>query len=280
MALPFIVVDQNYLRDEQLLSECIARANINNEFIILADTAFVEMMKNPNWKYTVQQSLKVLAKYPESVLVAYSCGKLLRMERNSGIPQFDIVDRIGTLHVQRILYEINKGMTTFLDSLEKDVLEAQAMAHEQQLNHSENRKYVAASIEFWKSSLPNSAIKQLRKGDRNLFQELLTMPFLSKMCYFSMISLGWSEDAAKHLVSCPSASSHNFLCIAARGLKYIAKGGFESIRDKHITNAVADLDYLFTATFCRELLTKENDLRELYEDVCVALAKKWTEKIV
>jgi hypothetical protein len=271
MVLPYVVIDQNCLRDESILNERIIRARTHGELIVLADTAFIEMTKNAEWELTINQSLKILAKFPMGVVASYSPGQLLRMERDSGQALCDIVDHNSTPKIRRLLGEIGRGENHFLKVIEPFVIDGQSVFREQKLNHERNRPYVGAAVEFWKLLLTKTAIKQLRRNDRKLFCELLASPHVTERCRVAMDMLGWAKGSTAYLASHPSVSSHNFLCISALGLRYLAEGGFESKSAEKITNDVADLDYLLTATFCKNLLTKDKKLNELYENICIAI---------
>lgn len=271
MVLPYIVIDQNCLRDEDILRERVTRARTHGELIVLPDTAFIEMTKNAEWELTIKESLRILAKYSAGVVVSYSPGQLLRMERDSGRAHCDIVDHIATPQIRSLLDEIDRGENNFLEIIKPLVVDAQAVFRNQKLNHEGNRKYVAAAVGFWELSLPMTAIKQLRRNDRKLFCELLASSHVVEMCRISMEGLGWAAGSSSYLASSPSVTSHNFLCIAALGLRYVADGGIEGKSAEKVTNDVADLDYLLMATFCKELLTKDQKLNELYENVCAAI---------
>jgi hypothetical protein len=211
MRLPYIVVDQNCLRDETVLNERLIRAREHGELIVLADTAFIEMTKNAKWELTIEKSLNILAKYPEGIVASYSPGQLLRMERDSGQPHCDIVCHEATPEIQRWLYEIGKGESIYMESIKPLVIDAQEVFRSQKLNHEQNRTYVTAAVEFWKLLLPPTTIKDLRKQDRKLFCELLASPYITEACRVGLGVLGWAKGSLHKLALSPSVSSHNFL---------------------------------------------------------------------
>jgi hypothetical protein len=274
MKLPYLVVDQNCLRDEIVLNERLIRAREYGELLVIPDTAFIEMTKNAKWELTIEKSLNILAKYPEGIVASYSPGQLLRMERDSGRPHCDVVWHEATPEIQRWLYEIAKGERIFMDSIKPLVSDAQEVFRGQKLNHAQNKIYVTAAVEFWQLLLPPTAIKQLRKQDRKLFCELLAAPYITEICRIGLGASGWETGSTRNLASSPSVSSHNFLCIAALGLRYLVDGGIEGKSAETVSNDVADLDYLLMATFCKDLLTKDRRLKELYLNVCMAIDQR------
>jgi hypothetical protein len=271
---PYIVVDQNCLRDAEVLDRLVIKAKALNQVIVLPDTAFIEMTKNAQWELTIQQSLKVLAKYPAHVAASYSPGQLLRMERDSGQPHCDIVWHEATPFIKRLLHEVAEGKNDYLKELEPLIFDAQETFKKEKLNHEENKIYVAAAVEFWELVLSEEMIKKLRRKDRELLTHLLASPGITEFCRIGLTRLGWAKDSVQYLARNPSVSSHNFLCIAALGLRCVADGGLEGKSDQRITNDVADLDYMLMATFCKELLTRDVRLKELYRCVCAAVEQR------
>src|SRR4051812_42898825 len=47
--LPYVVIDQNCLRDEGIVSQALRSAREGGELIVLTEAAFFEMMKSGEW---------------------------------------------------------------------------------------------------------------------------------------------------------------------------------------------------------------------------------------
>ena len=83
--LPYIVLDQNVLRDEARIKKAIhlVPGGVQGGFL-LPDVAIMEMLKSKEWEYTLRRSLEFLVSMQNRVFVSWGIGELLRKERELG----------------------------------------------------------------------------------------------------------------------------------------------------------------------------------------------------
>jgi hypothetical protein len=274
--LPYSVIDQNSLRDQTAVSTAIANAR-NGRLILLHDIAVVEMTKSAEWSDTLRRSLQLLAQYPQGVVAGHATGELLRREMRTGEPHIDIVDHQWTASLRHYLPDIAAGVPDVMKMLQASVPAAKEIADAQQLDTASNKRILLNAVEMWKSELKGDELKQLRKGDEPLMQHLLSERRMMRTIADSLEAAGYDRQQARHLAAVPSVSAHNWLCLAANSLQWLAQGGLHSLTDDKFTNDLCDMDYLLAASFCEELISKEKKMTLLHNRIRHVVDLRWSE---
>lgn len=259
-----IVVDQNVLRKEHLLRPAIAAAAAAGEKIVIPDIAFAEMMKSAEWASTTEHSLAILAEDPELVVVSHAIGPVMKAEEESGEACTDIIDHDVTPVVRSLLQEIRQGRGPIFDRVAALIGPAQDLAKAQHFEHSRNKQVIERIVAAWKEELSPDDLKKLRRGDDESFVvELLADMSMIRTCRDALIGAGYEEKKANVLAFEPSVSAHNFLCLAAYGVRWI--DGLDSAAPEGVTNDLADMDYIVTASLSRDLVSEEKRVRQIHE---------------
>lgn len=271
ITLPYIVIDQNCLRDVTLVRELQVRARYQSELIILPDIALWEMMKNAQWEETARSSLSPLADYPAGVLLAHGLGDLLRLELADKRPHLDVVYHDATPRIRRLLGDISKGAGSTLEDMRVTVPSAQAELSKQYERHDDNKKRIVDMMKLLKDLL--SGHETLRKAlrdpmsQREAFRGIMAMPAIPLLIKKNLLEKGFSDEVAAG----PSVAHYDGFCIMGLSLLYVAQG-MESRAPERATNDLADLDYIAVALFCKGLATKDSRTRDLYEDLSAVLS--------
>ena len=160
---PYIVLDQNVLRDEAQIKSALALTAEYQARLLLPDVALMEMMKNEHWEDIARQSLALLSTMPSRVAIAWGAGELLRREHAAGQPQIDLVDEEVTNQFRSMLAQLAKKPETALDDLRPYIPGAQTLAQRQHLDHARNKDRVLRMVTSWKAVLTPEGIDRLRK---------------------------------------------------------------------------------------------------------------------
>jgi len=262
MTLKHIVVDQNVLRKESLLQPAIEQAKSNNEFIILTDIALAEMMKAEQWEYTTRRSLKILSELPEIVAVAAAIGPLMKLELDHGKACTDIVDGEVSSALRNLLDEFRTSDGPTLAHIKTAIDDARQLAGSQHFDHDRNKQRLAQVVRGCKESLSAEEIKAVRRGDEAKIQQFLAGWSMTRTCRDGLVGAGYPELLANQLATQPSVSGHEFYAMVSLALRWMdSLDGAEAAK---VTNDLADQDYIVTATFCRDIVSEENRVRQMY----------------
>lgn len=271
LTLPYIVIDQNCLRDMTLVQELQIRARYQGQHIVLPDMALWEMMKNNQWEETAHRSLKTLADFPAGVLLAHAPGDLLRLELTEKHAHVDVIYHDATPRIRRLLGDISKGAGSTLDDMRTTVPAAQPDLSHQYERHTHNKQRIVNMMNLLKELLlgHDRVRKALRDTAtmRDSFRQIMAMPAVKVMTKQTLLDIGFAEEVAAG----PSVAYYHTFGLMGLSLLYIAQG-MESRAPENATNDLADLDYVVIALFCKGLASKDNRTRELYEDLSAALA--------
>ena len=112
--LPFVVLDQNCLRDELIISEAVYQAKKCGRLVVLTETLFQELLKSEQWLSYYRISLSGLTEHPECVVGARSLGELLEGELAGAEPRFDIVSERWTTLLRLHLTNLHTGPDQFM----------------------------------------------------------------------------------------------------------------------------------------------------------------------
>ena len=104
MKKDFLVIDQNYLREDDLAQTPTKETEMD---FAITDTAFIEMLKSSSWEYISERSLKIIANQPERIWISNAVSDLLRLEIKEKRPvrADEIISPILTMRLRLYLKE-------------------------------------------------------------------------------------------------------------------------------------------------------------------------------
>ncbi|KYG08057.1 hypothetical protein BE21_25785 [Sorangium cellulosum] len=264
------------LRREQHLRPVVEEARRRGELVVLPDIALAEMMKHPSgWEGTLGQSLQILARDPDLVAIAQCSGELLRREHATGQPCTDIIDDEVTREVRVLLRELPAGGPT-LARIRTTISNAQRLGQHQHFDNARNRTLLQDLVAAWRSDLRPEDIRALRQpvSREATMRRLLSERSTTVACATALRGGSFNEDDALMLAVQPSASAHNFLVIVALALNWLAYDGLATASGDKLTNDLADMEYVFLATFCRSLTTLETKVQEMDARMRAVIAER------
>jgi hypothetical protein len=165
---PCVVIDQNQLRNpdviKQLLDEC-RRAGLR---LMLPDGAFLEFSKSGYPFDTARRSLQILAPYPEFVCSSRKLADLLRTELQSREPCATLVEETATAFLRSMLAKLEHGDESTLRKLvDGPLAEMMPPALEVWNNHEENKRLIQGIHDQLKADMSSDQLKALRRSPEN-----------------------------------------------------------------------------------------------------------------
>ena len=273
MMKKFLVVDQNYLRCDELAERLESDRGL---VIVFPDIALLEMLKSDKWKSTMKGSLLILSRYPRRVHVSISIGVAIKREiREKRSSNGGLIDREVTKWFRELLNEVAADVEGEKTKVIADrILAIQQQVAIDELDHVSNKlrlEKIMSTLE--PPVLSKGTIKRLRSGKitEHERREIISTaaPFVLEIFFQQADFL---ENKKKSFLKQKPAIlrytySRLWLC-----LSWIARGGFEAAKGTTITNDVIDQEYVITATFFDGILSKEKRVSEAFVDLSGILA--------
>lgn len=267
-----VVLDQNVLRKDHRLVDALDDVRHRGELVILPDIALAEMMKSEQWETTTRRSLKLLSQRPSFVAVSRGVGPLMQTERDSGRPCADVIDHAMTKLFRELLDEIAKSNGRRLEQVKCRIDKARAFARAQHFSLDRNKTQVAEFVEDIKSDLSEEELASARAPNETAIRQLLSTDSMTRTCRQSLVTGGYQAECAAALAHQPSISSHEFLGWMSVGLRWL--NGLEMADPRKVTNDLVDKDYVVLATFCRDIVTMETNVQNLFERMRAVIAMR------
>lgn len=248
----FYVLDQNYLRDEELRQ---LKKNKNCKFVI-PDVALLEMCKSDEWQETMRRSLEILSDCKNRVFFSESVGYGIFNEIESGVSiEGKILFPLQRQKELRIIFDnLNEG----IDRIMPNIHNAQMDARQSALNGDLNKRMFINRIEFFKLNSEDRLFSALRNGTLEravLYNEIIRISL--KECFLFLTKNGLSKTKAKALISKKPLILRLFYIAVYNCAAWIETGGFVSMRPEKATNERQDLDYVLVGSFFEKLLSKD-----------------------
>jgi len=268
-----VCVDQNALRSEKL-AQFVAETEI--EFV-LPDAALMEMCKSEHWERTLRHSLQSLAKAPERVHYTMGNGELLSLERALQRPlsRKELIGADSTTFLRELLYEVNEKASSGsrIDQLRLHWAERRLAMAKGHLNDEENSATIRGLITTIRDKLSAKTLRRFRAeglGDQERIS--VVSGVVSEILPAIMRDQGVRVRAADRLLKAKSYSARYMWLRVYAVVRWIERGGSESVRSERVTNALVDSYYVITGTYFDHLLTNDGDAAEIDNALRAALA--------
>jgi hypothetical protein len=264
--LPFLILDQNAFRDHTVFDPALERARSTGCKLMVIDAALIEMTKNiPHWEETTRRSFALLAQRPDLVTIGRAVPELLLLEHETGAPAFDQLEAEDLVpQFRAFLAETQTGSGSTIENARREIAQAQALMHKQYLDGPRNKRRIQRWCETYKQMFSGAEDRE------RLREPEVRRSFLADQRWAEMLQTELEKAGclvASRLAYERSVSAHTLLASALVGLRWFVNGGVETARESTATNDLMDADYATLGSFCRELITKENKLREEWEDL-------------
>lgn len=247
---------------------------INSDYdavFVVPDSAIMEMCKSERWEYTARRSLKHLAAVPDRVLFALGHGECFRKEIESKRPATfrDLICPNQTLWFRELLTEVVRGDSDkCFDAMAARIKNVQADLKVTSLNHVQNFSDIRKLIDTIDANLRPEYKRRLRASQvpRQEYLTLVSAVLPQALSTWSR-SAGYSPEQFQNLLAAKSFIVR-FMWLRVRAcFDWIARGGIESVDPAKITNSDVDRQYLVVGSYCGTLLSCDNDVKHLDQDL-------------
>lgn len=265
------VVDTSRLRKSEL-TNALQSATPGDRFI-LADTAILETMKNAQWESTARSSFRIIAQYPTRIWVAEAPGDLLRAELATGHETQDIIDAPMSGGFRALLQEIASGVDgPAIAHVRTQVPAAQTDLAQQQQNHAANLQGLRIAFEGIGSSIDIAGYRRIADPQQKEMLRLHRIKTLAQASLRKFVELeGKPADLGNALANGRGILLRFQIGYYCLGFKWAVNNGLDSFPAEKATNEIMDLDHALIATYCEDILTEENSVRELRHDILQVL---------
>lgn len=269
---PFIVVDQNVMRDAGNVLELFVRCQKDNLRLLIPDGAFFELSKSSVPLDTWRRSLIPFARTPSLVCVSQKITKVVAQEVRVGRVCPDIVDPAGTAFLQTMLHELNKGDSPTLQSFICDRLPQLLPDSLEVWNDKESFKQLLVNLrDMLKRELSEAQIKAMRQAPNAAVGKWLADTQGIRFVFQGIQSRGVDDRSALSLTVEPSLSASWLAAQAGIALHWIAFGGLEDCNASDATNDWHDTEYVALGAICQGFQTHDKRAASLCEAVSRAL---------
>ena len=268
--MKFHVIDQNYLRDNDLKKRIIS--SDPEEYFVVTDTALIEMMKYSKWQKISRNSLQIISEHPNKILVSESIPDLIREELSTKktIGLFDLFSDNLTKAFRQYLLEFQRQGQS--GALHFDIAEAikteRALLDRQQLNHSQNLCKLQKGCKELKNILDEESLKRARnnKLTHDELREIIAKPVVVLTASFLKENGFSKNEIYSFLLNNPFTFrfqvAFTMLC-----LRWISSGGVESLKADKSTNEFMDMEYVLIASYGNSILSREPEVHKQLEDL-------------
>ena len=268
----YLVVDQNYLRSEDIKRIAATQPEV---CFVLPDLAMLEMTKSDRRELTIRLSLETLSKCPSRVFVARALGESLRYELTTRRPVVGhLIFREATQFIRRVLCAIaanssNADLARVLNDPENHVADLER----DYLDHPSNKARALELVAATKGSMSAAFVKRVRSA-KATNGELLS--FVANTARSLLIDVleesGFSrQKAIKFARKKPMLLRYFYLKVWAC-LDWEKLGWLESVSAAKVSNELLDHEYILAATFFDGVLSNEQSVIDGYHAVTQLLS--------
>jgi hypothetical protein len=262
----YIVADQSILRE---INAGFFESN-PNIIIVIPDVGLMEMCKSNLWKTTMFRSLKGLSNYPTRCNITIGIGEAIRYETRTRLSiDGKWFNKEMTRFFRKLLTEIAQSKDgEITHKMEKDMANIQDKLRNNELNDAENKKRLSSQIDLLKDMITPDNLKALRAKRVNLQDKLDDVKkaapiFLSEY----LRQAGFPANMIGHfLKQTPALLRLTYLRIWLE-LNWLEQDGFDNVKPEKITNYYMDHDYILTATFFDDFLSRDKDAKSTYDAI-------------
>jgi hypothetical protein len=247
---PVLVLDNNVLRNQQVVERCIARYRDTAEQFALPEMAMFELTKHPDyWEMTVRKSLEYIGRCPEALVITHTAKDLSLAEETTGTPTQWVLNDKMTRAWRKLLLDLRAGDGPDLDYFRWAVpnLRGQLRYEEYETDSLvmvQKLKNMAGTV-FPRELLARVG-EDLARGDRRSFREFLVTVYSVERLRDAHVRRGVARENADALLAAPSVSYLFALAVGALGLEWMFRGGVETASPRRVAN-----DMVRTVSACR-----------------------------
>ena len=271
------VVDQGWMRSPDLSS--IIASEPQSRFVI-PDVAMVEMSKSGNWEGTMRPSLKNLYPAVSRTFMSLSVGEGLQIElKQRRSIERDLLPRDFTDFLRGLISELaeNREGPTF-KRMRADFNAVLADLLKNDLLESDAKPRLTGLVQPWISGLKPETLSILRRQpeDRR-FRQCLAQSNAAIFSQKIAKENGMSDEEADAYLSSQPLLLRYVYAFTRHALRWAIHSGWSNVEAGKAMNHFLDQDYVLIGSFFDELLTKDGEARQAYEDLKIMLSTPLVE---
>ena len=268
---PFIVVDQNRMRNAPAIAAALDRCCRENLQLLVPDGAGFEMSKSSQEFETWSRSLRILKNYPEFISVSRKLTTMLDEELASGEPCNQLVDEHATSGIRRLLCSLDAGDDSQLRELiDNQVAQMMPASVKAWSDHEQHKQLIKTMGDLLRAEMNDEDVRKLRKDPVNELENWLSSPTGIRFVFQWLKSRGMADEPALLLCRRASASAAYVTSLVAVAFLWLGFGGIESAGASKVTNDLHDIEYAMLGSLSVELLTDDGKLRSICAAVYAA----------
>lgn len=266
------VVDQGWMRSPDLAN--LIAAEPQSHFVI-PDVSGVEMSKSGNWEGTMRSSLANFYPAVERIFMSLSVGEALATELQTRQSiRSQLVPADFTLFLRSLIEELAENRVgPSVTKMQANFAAAFSDLKANELSVADAKPRLTGLVQPWVKGLKKSVLNLLRRDpvdDRfrlGLIQANASM-FAKKIATNS----GMSEETAQIFLDSQPLLVRYVYVFTRHSLWWAARNGWTNVDPAKALNHFLDQEYVVIASFFDELLTKDGDARDAYDDLKTMLS--------
>ncbi len=262
--LPFIVIDQNRLRNANLVAFAIEQCRKNGLEILVPDVAGFEFSKSieepEDTLRTWQCSLQRLASCPELVVAGRKLPELWKEELATGTPVRNIVDDMATPPLRDLLRGIGASDLTLRNFVADRVAKMMPASLKHWSQHEVHKEILVKVCDLLKPGLSEETIRSLRKNTSAAVASWMASADAVRFVFQGLRNAGATVKVSHCLATQPSVYGGFFSGMAAIVLYWLGAGGLDVVEPKKATNDLHDLEYALLGALSHALVTADKRL--------------------
>jgi len=261
-------VDTNFLRIALLPR--LAAAGSEDRFV-LTDTTILETMKTPFWQTDAQRSFSAIGSHLEKIVVAKAPGELMRSEIRDrhGITSIrDVIDIDLTTAFRGVLLEIASGTAgPQMSFIKSQIGAAQTELASHQLNGVLNEQGLRSATDDIKRAFKLRDYRRITDGNQaKLLRVYGIRQLAQKATEMSLTNEGVPVGKAQMMSANDCFCLRQAIALYSVGWRWAMRGSLPERLEK-ITNELMDLDQALIGSYCDGILSREDSVRELRDDI-------------
>jgi hypothetical protein len=254
---PFVTVDQNRLRQADVLAEIAEECRRNRWHILIPDGAFQEFAKGDQFFETATRSLDSIAPYRQLIVMARPIKDLIREVVTSREPSATLVNPATTDYLRSILAAPDTFEAELRVLADDPVARLMPQALSAWSDHSESKILVLELHDAVKRDMPVPRLKSLRQLGEAATSEYLTSFDGSRFVYQWFIRQGIDSLHALYLAREPNAAAGFASALLGLAIDWLAMGGLASAEPAILSSDFYDIEYIVLGSLSRSLASAD-----------------------
>ncbi len=254
---PFITIDQNQIRQVDVLTQLADECRREHWHILIPDGSFQEFAKGGLFYETSKRSLESLTPYRDLIFMARPMKALIREVLASREPSSTLIHQGTTNYLRSLLgneHTIDRELRALADGpVRKLMPEALAAWND----HDESKYLLQGLHDAFKRDMPAPRLKSLRQQNESATSEWVSSIDGSRFVYKWLSEQNIDPVTALYLTREPNAAAGFASALAALAIDWIAMGGIESTESANLSSDFYDTEYVVLGALSRSLATND-----------------------